>query len=149
MSGLGAYLDSEQLAQYSSNPTEDPGRPAVTFSGVDFPDTLVVVAVTAQNPTLASEWDIAMHFRATSATAVDGIADAVAEHFGAVFGLSARGWSHGTAVTMPSITVDGGLVLTNVARKTRGAIELTAPKPQLNTNRFSRVDTYQFSVRRA
>lgn len=148
LAGLGEYLAEQQLAQYSSDGlyTQDDGRPGVRLSDADHPDSLLVLAVTGVE---AERWfQVAMHFRAPGRdpSAVDGNADAIAEHFHEAFGLGARGWQHGTAVTMPSITLDGDLVLTNVKRKTRGSVSLTAPKPQSNASRYARTDVYEFSV---
>lgn len=148
LEGLAGYFSAESLGAYNDSPVEDPGRPFVTFQATDWPDTIVVMGVVACNPS-SSEFDVAMHFRATSPTAVDAQADAIHEHFNSVF-IDGRRFVGGTVATpMPSITLDTGVVLTNVSRRSRSAVELTAPKAQLNTNRFTRTDTYAVSVSRS
>lgn len=148
LTGLGTYLSEQSLAQYNSDGeyVEDPGRPGIRFSDSDHPDTLLVLAVVGVDRGL---FQVAMSFRAggRDASGVDGIADAVTSHFDDVF-IGGRVYVGGTVATpMPSITLDD-LILNSVTRKTRGAVTIAAPKPQLNTNRFSRVDTYAVSVSR-
>lgn len=148
--GLGAYLASVALAQYS--PTGDyldhPDLPAVLFAGADVPDTALVVTVTGFDDKAGSVFDVALTFRAPGhdARAVDRLADAVFKHFSSVLSPELGTWEAGTAVILPTLEW-GTLEVLNVERMTRGAAELSS-EGKHKGSRYARTDTYQIVVDR-
>lgn len=148
--GLGAYLASVALAQYS--PTGDyldhPDLPAVLFASSDVPDTALVLTVTGFDDRAGNVFDVALTFRAPGrdTRAVDRLADAVYEHFRSVLNPELGTWEAGTAVILPTLEW-GTLEVLNVERMTRGTAELSS-EGKHKGSRYVRTDTYQIVVDR-
>lgn len=148
LTGFGAYLADEQLAQW--NPEfdylEDPGRPAVLLAGADVPDTCVTLTVTGYDPRVG-EFNVALAFRApgNNPTLVETHADSVYSHFVLVREASTV-WEAGSATSFMALPWDE-LTVTAVERITRGNVELTSPSKN-NGTRYTRTDTYRVLVDR-
>jgi hypothetical protein len=149
ITGLAQYLADQALAQYS--PTGDyldhPDLPAVLFAGADVPDTAVVATVTGFDDRVG-DFDVALAFRAPGhdTRAVDGLADAVYQHFCSVLGAHVGTWEAGTAIILPTLEW-GELEILNVERMTRGTPELSS-EGKYKGNRYVRTDTYKVVVSR-
>jgi hypothetical protein len=148
LEGLGAYLASVALAQYS--PTGDyldhPDLPAVLFAGADVPDTALVLTVTGYDDRVG-DFDVALTFRAPGhdTRAVDRLADAVFEHFCTVLEAQVT-WVTGSAIILPTLEW-GELEVLNVERMIRGTAELSA-EGKYKGSRYVRTDTYKVVVSR-
>ncbi len=149
LEGLGAYLASVALAQYS--PTGDyldhPDLPAVLFAGADVPDTVLVLTTTGYDDRVG-DFDVSLTFRAPGhdTRPVDRLADAVFEHFGSVLGPHVGTWEAGTAIILPTLEW-GTLEVFNVERMTRGTPELSS-EGKFKGNRYVRTDAYKIVVSR-
>src|SRR5689334_8704894 len=124
LTALGGYLAGVGLAQYDANGSylDDPELAAILFAQADHPDTLCVLTITGRNESLR-QWDVACSFRATGVNPlpVEKLADAVADHFRAAFDFQTHGtWVGGSVRTMPTVTLPGGIVVTEVSRIARG-----------------------------
>jgi hypothetical protein len=148
LEGLGEYLGSVALAQYS--PTGDyldhPDLPAVLFAGADVPDTALVLTVTGFDDRIGA-FDVALTFRAPGhdTRAVDGLADAVYEHFCSVHDAQVT-WEAGSAIILPTLEW-GDLEILSVERMTRGTTELSS-EGKHKGGRYVRTDTYRITVAR-
>lgn len=151
LEGLGAYLAGVGLAQWSATGDyrDTPGLPAVLLAGADTPDHCVVVSASRVGAVSLGQWDVSMAFRATGVgpQPVIELADAVSAHFIAAFDWHASGtWHGGTIVTLPSVTLPGGLVITGLAQTEWGTAELSSPAKHRGS-RFVRTDKYRMTVR--
>lgn len=151
LEGLGAYLASVALAQYSltRDYLDHPDLPAVLFASADVPDTALVLTVTGFDDRAGSVFDVALTFRAPGhdARAVDKLADAVFKHFRSVLNPELGTWEAGTAIILPTLEW-GTLEVLNVERMTRGTPELTDKSRNTNSARYVRTDAYQIVVDR-
>lgn len=159
LSGLGAYLASVTLAQYREDQTgyrDDPAKPAILFGDDEarvstyatVPDTAVVLRVVGTNPDLP-EVDVAMTFRTTGITplAVEGLADAVADHFDATMGQDAWTYQAGTVVSRPTIDLGSGVKVYAVQQVSRGTTEPTSPANHKGS-RWVRTDVWRLTAYR-
>jgi hypothetical protein len=149
LTALGGYLATQSLAQYDANGSylDDPDLAAILFAQADAPDTLCVLSVTGRNEALC-QWDVTMAFRATGINTlpVENLADAVADHWRATLGFGTGTWHGGSLVAPATVTLPGGLVVSEVERTARGRAELTSAAKHKGS-RFTRSDDYRMTVR--
>jgi hypothetical protein len=147
---IAGHLAASGLAQYDPNGhyLNHPDLPAILLADADVPDTACVLTCTGQDAGLC-QWDIEFDYRATGVTpnAVNGMADAVFDHFRAVLGVQATSvvWQGGTPVVLPSLVLPGLLEWTEAERITRGTTEATSPAKH-NGTRFVRRDTWRMTM---